>query len=94
MDLQNCIHCDRSVIFEVPERMGNPKKCECGYEPLTKVSQQPHGKSTLHCNKCDMYVVPTTFNGQECCPYHQQVYQSEEGPVFMYDEMDQDGEAY
>ena len=96
MDYQNCIHCNRSVIFEVPERMGNPKKCECGYEPLTRKSQQAHGKCTLYCNKCQMFVEPCSFGGQDdLCPYHQQSAVDEDGATYqMYDEMDQNGEAY
>ena len=63
-------------------------------DPTTKPSQQPHGKKTMWCNQCEMYVAPTDFGPmKDICPYHQQVYQSEEGPVFMYDEFDQDGEA-
>ena len=61
-------------------------------DPTTKPSQQPHGEQTLWCNQCEMYVAPTDFGPmKDICPYHQQVYQSEEGPVFMYDEFDQDG---
>ena len=63
--------------------------------PARRVSQQPHGNSTLYCNQCQSYVVPTSFGGEdELCPYHQRSYQSEEGTVMMYEEFDQDGEAY
>ena len=62
-------------------------------DPTTRRSQQPMGKSTLYCNMCQMYVVPTSFGGEtNICPYHQRVSRSEEGEVeFMYDEFDQDG---
>jgi len=64
-------------------------------DPTSRVSQQPHGKSTLYCNQCQAYVCPTSFGGDDqVCPYHQRSYQSEEGTVMMYEEFDQDGEAY
>ena len=91
-----CIHCQSAVKFAKDAKPGwdQPLKCEtCGFEPWTKVSQQPHGDQTMYCNKCQMYVKPDTFHGQECCPYHQQVVDTEEGPDYYYDEMDQDGEA-
>jgi len=63
--------------------------------PNRRVSQQPHGSSTLYCNMCQGYVIPTSFGGQnDICPYHQRSYQSEEGTVMMYDEFDQNGEAW
>ena len=63
--------------------------------PNRKVSQQPHGSSTLYCNICQRYVTPTSFGGEnDICPYHQRSYQSEEGTVMMYDEFDQNGEAW
>ena len=44
---------------------------------------------------CQGYVIPTSFGGQnDICPYHQRSYQSEEGTVMMYDEFDQNGEAW
>ena len=64
-------------------------------DPTSRVSQQPHGKSTMYCNQCQAYVVPTSFGGEDdICPYHQRTYQGEEGTVFMYDEFNQDGEAW
>ena len=63
-------------------------------DPTTRVSRQPHGKSTMYCNQCQAYVCPTSFGGDDqVCPYHQCTYQGEEGTVFMYDEFNQDGEA-
>ena len=63
--------------------------------PNRRVSQQPHGKSVLFCNLCDAYVIPTSFGGEDdICPYHQRTYEGEEGTVFMYDEFNQDGEAW
>ena len=63
-------------------------------DPTSRVSQQPHGMSTLYCNMCQAYVKPTSFGGEdELCPYHQRTYQGEEGTEFMYDEFNQDGEA-
>ena len=62
-------------------------------DPTTKPSQQPHGKQTMYCNKCQGYVEPITFGDEkDCCPNHQRVYQSEEGPVYLYEEFNQDGE--
>ena len=61
-------------------------------DPTTKPSQQPHGTQTMYCNQCQCYVAPTDFGDEkDVCPNHQRVYQSEEGPVFMYEEFDQDG---
>ena len=60
--------------------------------PARRVSQQPHGKSTMYCNQCQAYVCPTSFDGQdELCPYHQRV---SGGGELMYDEFNQDGEAW
>lgn len=93
----------------IPDRVDGDfidRKCtECGktcgemfndlkdIDPTTKVSQQPYGKSTLYCNACQMYVVPTSYAGEtDICPYHQRVSYSEDGEVdFMYDEFDQEG---
>ncbi len=82
----------------------NERKCtDCGkstfemwsdvndIDPTHRVSQQPHGKATMQCNICQMYVAPTMWDGHEVCPYHQNTMQTEEGPVRMYDEFDQDG---
>jgi hypothetical protein len=61
-------------------------------DPFTRVSQQPHhDKFTLHCNRCDMYVEPDLFDGEEHCPHHQYVRHNEEGSFLQYDEFDQDG---
>jgi len=47
-----CIHCNRAVKFP-EDNLDCPLKCEgCGFLPWTKVSQQPHGASTLYCNRC------------------------------------------
>ena len=92
--IEPCIHCGDSVKFAEGADEWSPDKCaNCGFLPWTKVSQQPHGNQTMYCNRCQMYVKPDTFHGEECCPYHQQVVDTEEGPDFYYDEMDQDGEA-
>lgn len=91
-----CIHCNRDVKF-AEDNQDRPLKCEgCGFEPWTKVSQQPHGQSTLYCNMCQMYVKPTSFGGEDgICPYHQRSSVDEDGATYqMYDEFDQDGEAY
>ena len=82
-----CERCTR-VLAKCAEYWSDPDKLD----PTTAPSQQPHGKQTMYCNICNMYVKPTTFlDDEETCPYHQQVRQTEEGPVFMYDEFDQDG---
>ncbi len=91
-----CIHCKRVVKFS-EDNLDCPLKCEgCGFLPWTRVSQQPHGKSTLFCNMCQMYVVPTSFGGEtDICPYHQRISHSEDGETeFMYDEFNQDGEEW
>ena len=83
--------CERCtvVLAKCSEYQMDPHKTD----PTTKPSQQPHGKKTMWCNQCEMYVEPTDFGPEkDVCPYHQRVYQSEEGPVYMYDEFNQDGE--
>ena len=45
----------------------------------------------IYCNMCQRWVKPTNWFGETVCPYHQRTHQTEEGPVFMYDEFDQDG---
>lgn len=39
-------------------------------------------------------VESTTWEGEQVCPWHQRIMQTEEGPVFMYDEFNQDGEEW
>ena len=83
--------CERcTVVFaRCNEYRNDPDKTD----PTTKPSQQPHGTQTMYCNKCESYVAPITFGDEtDLCPNHQRVYQSEEGPVFLYEEFDQDGE--
>ncbi len=84
------MHCGADVKFEPDKKWPQPLKCTCGWEPYTKRSQQPHGKSTLYCNMCQFYVVPASDDGT--CPYHQKYFDSEEGPYPRYDEFNQDGE--
>jgi len=59
-------------------------------DPTTRVSQQPHGKSTGYCNMCQGF----TARDGDGCVYHQKTLYSEEGAYLRYDEFDQDGEAY
>ena len=83
--LKPCFNCGKTAdqLFENPAWIN----------PLTKVSQQPHGHQILYCNMCEMYVKPTSFDGQNnLCPYHQRLGHSEEGDYLMYDEFNQDGE--
>ena len=63
-------------------------------DPTSRTSQQPHGDCTMYCNMCQMYVKPTTWDGEQVCPYHQRTMQTEEGPALMYDEFNQDGEEW
>lgn len=56
-------------------------------DPTERVSQQPHGKQTYHCNKCDGYMEPMTWEGEECCPYHQRTYAD---GTKLWDEVDDD----
>jgi len=63
-------------------------------DPTERTSEQPHGGCTLYCNACQMYVKPARWDGEEVCPYHQRVRQTEEGTVFMYEEFNQDGEEW
>lgn len=82
--------CERCtvVLAKCNEYRIDPVKMD----PTTKPSQQEHGSSTMYCNICECYVKPTSFMGETgLCPNHQRVAQSEEGPVFMYEEFDQDG---
>ena len=81
-----CTTCNKLVS----EMFSDPNDID----PTTKVSQQPHGQNTLHCNICEMYVKPTKWEGEDVCPYHQRTMSTEEGPVLMYDEFDQDGEEW
>jgi len=89
-----CMHCGRPVVFDDVNRHGMPRLCECGLEPWTKRSQQPHGDCTMYCNMCEMYVKPTKWDGEDVCPYHQRTMMTEEGPVSMYEEFNQDGEEW
>ena len=84
--LEDCIHCGKQQIVN----QHGQDKCECGYYPFTKKSQQSHGNQTLYCNMCQMYVKPASDDGS--CPYHQKVMHSEEGDYYRYDEFNQDGE--
>lgn len=97
--------CEKS--WDNDEFIDNPACPTCGkkqndlradlddYDPLTKPSQQPHGDCTLYCNQCQMYVKPTSFNGEnDICPYHQRVAYTEDGPEMMYDEFNEDGEEW
>jgi len=66
------------------------------HEPDPSVSFKESKKFDEHegktyCNMCQMWVTPTDWDGEKVCPYHQRTRQTEEGPVFMYDEFDQDG---
>lgn len=64
-------------------------------DPTHRVSQQPHGESTLHCNACGRYVTPTNWDGEQVCPYHQRTRYSQDGePIQMWEEFNQDGEEY
>jgi hypothetical protein len=56
-------------------------------DPTTKLSQQPHGKSTYHCNKCDGYTEPIMFKDKECCSRHQRTYSD---GTKLYDEYEED----
>lgn len=58
-------------------------------DPTTRVSQQPHGKSTYYCNKCQGYMEPMIWEDEECCPYHQRTY---EDGTKLWDEVDDDYE--
>ena len=51
--------------------------------PNSKIFCQIHGE-----------VRGTEWENEIVCPYHQRVRQTEEGPVFMYDEFNQDGEEW
>lgn len=63
-------------------------------DPTEKTSQQPHGRATMYCNACQMYVKPTMWDGEKVCPYHQRVRQTDEGQVFMYEEFNEDGDEW
>ena len=83
--------CERCtvVLARCNEYRNDPDKTDT----TTKPSQQPHGTKTTYCNRCDMYMTPIDFGDEKgVCPNHQRVYQSEEGPVYLYEEFDQDGE--
>ena len=62
-------------------------------DPTCKPSQQPRGDNTYSCNQHG-YVKPTTWQGESVCPYHQRVHHGEEGPEFLWDEFNQDGEEW
>jgi len=46
----------------------------------------------IYCNRCQMLVKSTRWQGEQVCPYHQYTMRTEDGIEFMYDEFDQDGE--
>jgi hypothetical protein len=81
-----CTECGKSCI----DMAMDPND----FDPTTKPSQQVRGENTMYCNSCQMYVKPTTWQGEEVCPYHQRVHNGEEGPEFMYEEFNQDGEEW
>lgn len=70
-----CPDCGKikNEIFEDPDDI----------DPTSRLSQQPHGKNTQYCNKCQMMIEPQTWGGQTGCPYHQRT--NEEGEQ-MWDE--------
>lgn len=74
------------------ENFINPNKID----PNTRLSQQPHGKQTLYCNRCQMYVEPCSFDGKDkLCPYHQRVAYDEDGATYrQYDEFNDEGEEW
>ncbi len=92
-EYKQCIHCGGNVVLTKDYKVV-PEVCQCGYRPLTKKSEQPHGEQTLYCPEHG-YVKRTSFGGVgDLCPYHQRSYQSEEGTVRMYDEFNDDGEEW
>ena len=86
--LVQCIHCNKMSSRD--------QKCKCGLLPEVRVSQQSHGKSTLYCHLCDMFVVPCSFDGQDgLCPYHQRQAVDEDGATyFQWDEFNAEGEEW
>ena len=51
----------------------------------------PERDGFKYCNACGFETKFVRWFGKMVCPYHQRVEQTSEGPVFMYDEFDQDG---
>ena len=47
-----------------------------------------------YCNQCGFETQRVDWHGEQVCPYHQHIHYGEEGPEFMYDEFNQDGEEW
>jgi len=58
--------------------------------PYRGMSRNSTWKRTFNCHEHGD-VEPTKWEGEEVCPYHQRTKMTEEGPVLMYEEFDQDG---
>jgi len=78
----------RNVPIEAIEDMAMQDAPQNPYKALMRFAKNQTPQ--VHCGQHGD-VDGTMWDGELVCPYHQRTKQSEEGPVLMYEEFDQDG---